>query len=206
MVESKKPSGWRQALFNRPVLKLFLVLLFILIASTLAQWISIRLLTLLVAPVILAAIVYVVILIGNIVSLYLIRKPLGRLLSARDIFSLLGSYVMFIVGILLVISTLFGAVEELHLGYLTHGPTTDAFNGDVIDSGDPNISHDYLYFAAVTFFTVGYGDVCPMGLCKILAIVTAFAGNIVTVVLMAIAVSVYLNRRAKPPQVPDEVG
>jgi hypothetical protein len=45
-----------------------------------------------------------------------------------------------------------------------------------------------------------------MGFCKILAIVTAFAGNIVTVVLMAIAVSVYLNRRAKPPQVPDEVG
>jgi hypothetical protein len=211
MAESKKQSGLRRALFGRPVLKLFMVLLFMVVASALAQWISIRLLTLLVAPVIVAAIVYVVILIGHIVSFYLIRKPLGRLLSARDIVSLLGSYVMFIVGILLVISTLFGVVEGLRLGYLTHGPTTDAFNPDAIDSTDPsvkdpNISHDYLYFSAVTFFTVGYGDVCPMGFCKILAIVTAFAGNIVTVVLMAIAVSVYLNRRAKPPQVPDEVG
>jgi hypothetical protein len=204
MAESKKPSGWRRALFDRPILKLSLVLLFMVVASALAQWISIRLLTLLVAPVIVAAIVYVVILIGHIVSLYLIRKPIGRLLSARDIFSLLGSYVMFIVGILLVISTLFGVVEGLRLGYLTHGSTTDAFNPDAIDSTDPgvkdpNISHDYLYFSAVTFFSVGYGDVCPMGLCKILAVVTAFTGNVVTVVLMAIAVSVYLNRRAKPP-------
>jgi len=204
MAESKKPSGLRRALFDRPVLKLFMVLLFMVVASALAQWISIRLLTLVVAPVTVAAIVYVVILIGHIVSLYLIRKPIGCLLSARDIFSLLGSYVMFIVGILLVISTLFGVVEGLRLGYLTHGSTTDAFNPDAIDSTDPsvkdpNISHDYLYFSAVTFFTVGYGDVCPMGLCKILAVVTAFTGNVVTVVLMAIAVSVYLNKRAKPP-------
>jgi hypothetical protein len=38
-----------------------------------------------------------------------------------------------------------------------------------------------------------------MGLCKIMAVVTAFAGNIVTVVLMAIVVSLYLNRRTKTP-------
>jgi len=66
-------------------------------------------------------------------------------------------------------------------------------------ANDPNISHDYFYFSAITFFSVGYGDVCPMGLCKIMAVVTAFAGNIVTVVLMAIVVSLYLNRRTKTP-------
>ncbi|MDM7999356.1 MAG: ion channel [Dehalococcoidia bacterium] len=193
----KKTSGLRQALFNKPILKLFLVLLLIVVGFTLAQTISIPVLRFIVAMATVIAVLYSIILIGHIVALYLIKKPLGRLLSAKDIISLLFSYVMLIVGILLVMSVLFIAVEELHLGYLTHGPTTDGFNSDVIDSGDPNLSHDYLYFTAITFFTVGYGDICPMGLCKPLAVVTAFAGNIVTVVLMAIAVSVYLNRRTK---------
>jgi potassium channel LctB len=195
MGETKRFSGLRRALFDRPILKLFLTLLFIVIGSTLAQYISIPLLRLLVLLVSVIAVAYAILLTGHIVNLYLIRKALARLLNARDIVSLLFSYAMFIVVILLVISTLFGVVEALKLGYLTHGPTTDEFNSDVIDSEDPDISHDYLYFTAVTFFSVGYGDICPMGLCKIVAVVTAFAGNIVNVVLMAIVVSLYLNRR-----------
>jgi len=195
MGEPRELSGLRRALFDRPILKLFLVLLFIVIASTLAQYISIPLLRFLVLLVALIAVAYAIALTGYIVNLYLIRKALARLLNARDIVSLLFSYAMFIVLILLVISILFLVVEELDLGYLTHGPTTDEFNSDVIDSEDPNISHDYLYFTAVTFFSVGYGDICPMGLCKIVAVVTAFVGNVVSVVLMAIVVSLYLNRR-----------
>jgi hypothetical protein len=199
MGETKRPSELRRALFDRPILKLFLVLLFIVIAFTLAQLLSIRVLTLLIGPLIIIAVTYAIILAGHIVNVYLIRKAFARLLSSKDIASLLFSYVMFIAVVLLVISTLFGVVEGLRLGYLTHGPTSDEFNSDVIESGDPNISHDYLYFTAVTFFTVGYGDVCPMGLCKPLAMMTAFAGNVVNVVLMGIVVSVYLNRRAKGP-------
>ena len=195
MGETKKPSGLRRALFDRPILKLFLTLLCIVIGFTLAQHTSIPLLKFVVLLLTVVAVLYAVVLIGHIVSFYLIRKAFARLLSARDIVSLLFSYAMFIVVILLVISVLFMVVEELELGYLTHGPTTDEFNSEVIDSEDPNISHDYLYFSAVTFFSVGYGDICPMGLCKILAMVTAFAGNIVNVVLMGIVVSVYLNRR-----------
>ena len=195
MGEPRELSGLRRALFDRPILKLFLVLLFIVIASTLAQYISIPLLRFLVLLVALIAVAYAIALTGYIVNLYLIRKALARLLNARDIVSLLFSYAMFIVLILLVISILLLVVEELDLGYLTHGPTTDEFNSDVIDSEDPNISHDYLYFTAVTFFSVGYGDICPMGLCKIVAVVTAFVGNVVSVVLMAIVVSLYLNRR-----------
>jgi len=133
------------------------------IASTLAQHISIALLRFLVALVITVAVAYGILLTGHILNLYLIRKPLGRLLSARDIVSLLFSYAMFIVGIVLVISVLFMVVEELHLGYLTHVQQPTSSNSDVIDSGDPNISHDYLYFSAVTFFSVGYGDICPWG-------------------------------------------
>lgn len=89
-------------------------------------------------------------------------------------------------------STLFGVVEGIKLGYLTHGPTSDEFNGDAIDSQDPNISHDYLYFSAVTFFSIGHGDV----LCSQLAMMTALVNNMVNVVLMAIVVSVYPNRRS----------
>lgn len=197
MGETKRPSGLRQVLFERPILKLFLVLLFLVVASMLARYISIPSLRFVIVLLAIIAVLYAIILTGHIVNLYLIRKAVARLLNARDIVSLLFSYVMFIVLILLVMSTLFIAVEELHLGYLTHGPTTDKFNSDVIDSKDPNLSHDYLYFTAVTFFSVGYGDICPMGLCKILAVVTAFAGNIVSVVLMAIVVSLYLNRRTR---------
>jgi Ion channel len=196
MGEMKRFSGLRRALFDRPIFKLFLVLLFLVIAFTLTRYISIPVLSLLVALAIVIAIVYAIILTGHIVGLYLIKRAFARLLSARDIVSLLFSYAMFIAVILLVISTLFGVVEALKLGYLTHGPTTDEFNSDVIDSEDPDISHDYLYFTAVTFFSVGYGDICPMGLCKIVAVVTAFAGNIVSVVLMGIVVSLYLNRRS----------
>jgi potassium channel LctB len=202
MGETKKPSRLRRALFDRPILKLFLALLFIVIVSILARYTSgwrasIPFLTFLIALVTGTAVLYSIILTGHIISLYLIRKPFDRLLSAKDILSLLLSYVMFIVGILLVISVLFLVADDLHLGYLTHGPTIDKFSSDVIHSGDPNISHDYFYFSAITFFSVGYGDICPMGFCKTIAIVTAFAGNIVTVVLMAIVVSLYLNRRTK---------
>jgi len=195
MGETKRPSGLRRALFDRPILKLFLVLLFIMLASALASYISIPLLRFAIMALAIIAVLYAIVLTGHIVNFYLIRKALARLLNARDIVSLLFSYAMFIALILLVISIVFIAVEEFHLGYLTHGPTTDEFNSDVIDSEDPNMSHDYLYFTAVTFFSVGYGDICPMGLCKTVAVVTAFAGNIVNVVLMGIVVSLYLNRR-----------
>lgn len=199
MVEPRKLSGLRRALFGRPILKLFLALLFIAIAFALAQYISVPLLRFLVVLAAITAVVYAIVLIGHIVSLYLIRKPLERLFTARDLFSLLLSYVMFIVGILLVISVIFMVVEDLHLGYLTYDPT-QKLSRDMIDDKNPNLSQDYLYFSAVTFFSVGYGDVCPMGLCKTVAMLTAFAGNIVTVVLMAIVVSVYLSRRSRGPE------
>jgi hypothetical protein len=198
MGEPKRPSRLRRALFDRPVLKLFLTFLFMVIVSTLARYTSMPLLRFAAALVTVTAVVYAIVLTGHIVSLYLIRKPLDRLFSARDLFSLLLSYVMFVVGILLVISVIFMVVEDLHLGYLTYDPT-QRLSSDMIDNKDPNLSQDYLYFSAITFFSVGYGDVCPMGFCRFLAMATAFAGNIVTVVLMAIVVSLYLNRRTRAP-------
>jgi len=195
MAASKETSRLRQALFGRPVLKLFLVLLFVVIAFALAQSISIPLLRFPAMVVTIIAMAYTIVLGGYILTHYLIRGPLERLFTAKDLTSLLLSYVMFIVIILLVISVLFSVVQDLKLGYLTYDPT-QRLSRDMIDNENPNVSQDYLYFTAVTFFSVGYGDVCPMGLCKLLAMLTAFAGNVVTVVLMAIVVSAYLNRRS----------
>ncbi len=202
MGESKRPSRLRRALFDRPILKLLMTLLaigvlFKVVESTSKVWESWPVIGFLIALLGLAVVIYFIVLILHIVGIYLIRKPLERLFTAKDIVSLLFSYVLFVAGILLVASVLFMVVENLHLGYLTYDPTVK-LSSDMIEDKDPNLSQDYLYFTAVTFFSVGYGDVCPVGLCKPLAMMTAFAGNIVTVVLMAIVVSVYLNRRTKP--------
>lgn len=202
MSDVKKTSRLKRILFDRPILKLVLSFLAMVVLSTLAQatakwWKSLSVLGYLPALLALAAAVYSTILIVRIFSLYLIRKPLAGLLTAQDIFSLLLSYAVFILGILLLLSLSFLVIEHLGLGCLTYAPTGDPFTREMIDS--PSTSHEYFYFAAVTFFTIGYGDICPLGLCKIMAVVTAFAGNIVTVVLMAIVVSLYLNRRTKPP-------
>jgi voltage-gated potassium channel Kch len=195
MGEPKRPSRLRRSLFDRPILKLFVVLLLIVVAFALAESISIPLLGFLALLVAIIAMAYAIVLIGYMVSLYLIKGPLERLFTARDLASLLLSYVMFIVIILLMISVLFIVVQDLKLGYLTYDPT-QRLSRDMIDNENPNVSQDYLYFTTVTFFSVGYGDVCPMGLCKLLAMLAAFAGNVVTVVLMAIVVSAYLNRRS----------
>ncbi len=208
MDEPGRSSRLRRLAFDRPVLKLFVTLVVLLIAYALIKSIHASVIRYLFTMVTIGVVLYAVVLIGHIVHLYLIRRALARLLSAQDIVSLLFSYAMFIAGVLLVFSVLFIVVEDLHLGYLTHGPTSDTFNREAIDSldpslRDPNISRDYLYFATITFFTVGYGDVCPMGLCKSLAMVTAFAGNLVNVVLMAIVVTLYVGRtRGRPEQPP----
>lgn len=203
MSESKRPSRLRRALFDRPILKLLITLLaigvlFKVVESTSKVWESWPVIGYLIALLGLAVVIYFIVLILHIVGIYLIRKPLDRLLSAQGIFSLLFSYAVFILGILFLVSLAFLVLQNLGLGYLTYGQGSDKFTTEMI-ANDPNISHDYFYFSAITFFSVGYGDVCPMGLCKIMAVVTAFAGNIVTVVLMAIVVSLYLNRRTKTP-------
>jgi hypothetical protein len=125
---------------------------------------------------------------------HLIQRPLDRLFRADNIASIIGSYALFIFGILLLVSLSFMAIRYLGWGYITYGQCSDSFSRDMIKS-DPKASGDYFYFAAVTFFTIGYGDICPMGASKLLAIVTAFIGNAITVVLMGIVLALYLNRR-----------
>jgi potassium channel LctB len=140
--------------------------------------------------------IYSLLLIFHIIFHILIKRPLNQLLSAPNIASLIFSYAILLLGILLLISLAFMEITRLNLGYLTYGQCTDKFSKEMIKN-DQSMSRDYFYFSAVTFFTIGYGDICPMGLSKILSVLTAFIGNIISVVLMAIVISMYLNRKSQ---------
>lgn len=50
---------------------------------------------------------------------------------------------------------------------------------------------DILYFSYVTFTTVGYGDMAPIGLCRGLAVAEAVTGYILLGMFVAAAVALY---------------
>jgi Ion channel len=189
---------WKM-LFDRPVLKLIILIFVIAILFRLDQMFtksfeSVKILSLLYFILTIALTVYSVILIIRIILEHLVRRSLNRLFNAQNLASLLISYAIFIFGILILVSIGFAEIQHLELGYLTYGKCSETFNKTMIQT-DPNISHDYMYFSSVTFFTIGYGDICPMGAAKFLSVITAFIGNIVTVVLMGIVITLYLKRR-----------
>ena len=55
-------------------------------------------------------------------------------------------------------------------------------------------SRDHFYFAGITFYTVGCGDICPMGLSRKLALLNAFSGNFFSVVKMAMVIYLWIER------------
>jgi potassium channel LctB len=124
---------------------------------------------------------------------FIIRHSVRSLLSAQNIWRLLGSYFLFILSVLLLFSFAYKSMEGLDRGYLTYGKCSDHFNPGMIES-DSSKSTDYFYFSTVTLFTVGYGDICPMGWNKGLALVNSFVGNFISVVLMVIVISTYIHR------------
>lgn len=126
--------------------------------------------------------------------IFVIRHSLRALLRAGNILSLFLSYLVFIIGILLLFSLAYDFIHTVHKGYLTYGSCSDTLIPE--SSISPTmISTDYFYFSAITFFTVGYGDICPMGWNKELALFNAFVGHFISVVVMVIVISYYLKRR-----------
>jgi hypothetical protein len=126
--------------------------------------------------------------------IFLLRHSLKSLLSAKSLWSLLGSYAVFMIAILTLFSFGYKSVEDLDRGYLTYGTCSDHFDLATMQR-DTQRSGSHFYFAAVTLFTVGYGDICPMGWSKGLALVNAFIGNFISVVLMVIVITAYINRK-----------
>lgn len=125
---------------------------------------------------------------------YLIKHSFQKLLTATSFISLFFSYMLFIVSVLLLFTSAYDLMEKTDNGYLKYGECSDLFNPTMIQK-DPQLSHNYFYFSSVTLFTVGYGDICPMGWDKYLALINAFIGNFINVVIMVIVISNYLKRR-----------
>jgi hypothetical protein len=84
-------------------------------------------------------------------------------------------------------------------GYLKYGSCTDTNTiTDEMINQDPllvsNFFH-YPYFSSITFFSVGFGDICPMGASKLIAILNAIIGNAFTVLILALAITNYSTNR-----------
>ncbi|MEO1107151.1 MAG: potassium channel family protein [Pseudomonadota bacterium] len=59
---------------------------------------------------------------------------------------------------------------------------------------------DILYFSYVTFTTVGYGDMSPVGLCRALAAAEAVTGYILLGMFVAAAVAIYARNHSTNSQ------
>lgn len=124
---------------------------------------------------------------------HLIRISLNHFMKPKNLISLLWHYMLFIAAIIMTFSTIFTILTFTHLGYLTYGQCAGPFDS----TNTTAISNDYLYFSAITFFTVGYGDICPVGLAKTFSVLGAFVGHIISVFLVALILNNYMQKRNK---------
>ncbi len=182
-------------LLDKPLLK-FITILFVLIGLTILNNVFPETVASIPASIFITGImslfVYIILLI-----IKLVKNSFHKLLNARTIWSLAYSYILFVIGVLLLLSFGFSIIEhQLEMGYLKYGQCQDTFDKTLIKT-DPARSDSYLYFSAVTYFTVGYGDICPMGLDKQMALFTMFIGNMVNVIVMVIVINNYINRKQR---------
>jgi hypothetical protein len=52
-----------------------------------------------------------------------------------------------------------------------------------------------IYFSAITTFTIGYGDITPLGWCKWVAVIEGFCGYLAPTFYVAVGLSIMLNNR-----------
>lgn len=81
--------------------------------------------------------------------------------------------------------------DSTNLRYLDNGDVNVDFTNDNISSSAIlAASWEPFYFSTVTFFTVGYGDIIPIGsLLKNIVQIEMFLGNVLTVIFAALLVS-----------------
>ena len=131
---------------------------------------------------------------------YRIRLNITKLLHHELKFTeILTGYVTSVIFIIILFSILYFAMTLLGVGYLKYGSCVD--NVDItrqlIDNDPLRVKEfiHYPYFSAVTFFTVGFGDICPMGTSKLISVLNALIGNLFTVLILAIAITNYSTNK-----------
>jgi potassium channel LctB len=125
---------------------------------------------------------------------HLVKKSFKSLLTAKNMGALFFSYALFMFSIILFFASAYDTADSLDKGYITYSICSDNFSPEKMHS-DTGRSERYFYFSSITLFTVGYGDLCPMGWSKTIAVINAFVGNFINVILMVLVISNYLNRK-----------
>jgi len=89
-----------------------------------------------------------------VILIYISKQSFTYLMNPKNLKALLIAYVLFVFTILFLFSTLYQLVEITKMGYLKYGECTNNFDSSMV-SLDSTISHEFFYFSAITFFTVG---------------------------------------------------
>jgi len=188
-IQDIKEKRWKDVLFERPLFKfvIFLIaqLLFSLISgyfpeSLILRWISV--------VINIGITVYFISMI-----IYVIRRSINTLMRPKNILTLIGSYALIILSLLFVFSTLFDFSELVGIGYLKHGTCPENFHKSMIVS-DPDISQDFFYYTALSFFSRS-SDICPMGASKIISVIVYFTSHLFSVILIALILNNYFSLR-----------
>jgi hypothetical protein len=122
----------------------------------------------------------------------LIRRSIKKLLNHQNnLLELLLGYAGAVFGLILLFGIIYILILNSGTGYLTYGTCTEHFDKNLADN-DPLAAHgiiSHMYFSSITFFTVGYGDICPMGIDRTIAIINAFVGHAFTAIIMVLALA-----------------
>lgn len=124
----------------------------------------------------------------------IMRKGFKYLFNAKNLINLILGYLIVTVVIIYLFGQIYSITSDYNVGYLTRGNCYDNFD-KTMKAQDSLVSKNYFYFSAVTFFTVGYGDICPMGIHKEISIVNALIGHIFTTIILVIAISSFLEAK-----------
>ncbi|MFA4953614.1 MAG: ion channel [Candidatus Pacearchaeota archaeon] len=185
-----RESRLTKILFDKPLLKFIILILIEFVISTISNLFQKNYL-----PRLFFSILNILIVIYFVaIIIYVARKSYDNLMNPKNFYKLIGSYILLILVIILIFSTLYNFVELSKLGYIKYGECNGNFDPSMISS-DPQISREFFYFTTMTFFTVGYGDICPMGFERIISIIAAFTGHIVSVIFVALIINNYFRKR-----------
>lgn len=186
----KELSKWGKIFFNKPILKFFIfIIIQIILVSIVGFYPGDSLLRLSINIINILIFIYFA-----AVIVFLITHWFKKLLNPKNLATLIFTYILLIIAILVLFATFYNLAELSGYGYLKYGQCSDKFDSSLINS-DPYITREFFYFSSMTFFTVGYGDICAMGLNKEIAILNAFIGHLVSVVIVVLVINNYFRKK-----------